>query len=247
MTTNYDEIAEEYQRAKQQPWRLHLEHFTLFKLLGDLRGKSVLDLACGEGFYTRFLKRRGAARVVGVDISHGMIDLARREEERDGLGIDYLVQDIKQLRIDETFDVVVAAYLLNYAQTYTALLAMCTAITRHLKPGCRFVTVNNNPRHRGEDSASTRKYGFIKRAHGRLMEGTPVDYVFFLGDESFAITNYHLSIETHEAAFRAAGFRQVTWHNPELSAAIMEDTERAYWSDFLDHPPIVFIECVKYP
>jgi toxoflavin synthase len=45
MTTNYDEIAEEYKRAKQQPWRLHLEHFTLFKLLGDLRGKSVLDLA----------------------------------------------------------------------------------------------------------------------------------------------------------------------------------------------------------
>jgi len=33
MTTNYDEIAAEYKRAKQQPWRLHLEHFTLFKLL----------------------------------------------------------------------------------------------------------------------------------------------------------------------------------------------------------------------
>src|SRR5262249_48186740 len=99
MITNYDEIAAEYKRAKQQPWRLHLEHFTLFKLLGDLSGKSVLDLACGEGFYTRFIKRRGAARVVGVDLSHGMIELARREEERDSLGIDYLVQDVKQLAI----------------------------------------------------------------------------------------------------------------------------------------------------
>jgi hypothetical protein len=29
MTTNYNEIAEEYKRAKQQPWRLHIEHFTL--------------------------------------------------------------------------------------------------------------------------------------------------------------------------------------------------------------------------
>jgi toxoflavin synthase len=106
MTTNYNEIAEEYKRTKQQPWRLHLEHFTLFKLLGDLSGKSVLDLACGEGFYMRFIKRRGAARVVGVDISQGMIDLARREEERNGLGIDYLIQDVKQLVIDETFDVV---------------------------------------------------------------------------------------------------------------------------------------------
>jgi toxoflavin synthase len=53
MTTNYNEIAAEYKRAKQQPWCLHIEYFTLFKLLGDLSGKSVIDLACGEGFYTR--------------------------------------------------------------------------------------------------------------------------------------------------------------------------------------------------
>src|SRR4051812_31505249 len=117
MTTNYDDIAAEYQRAKQQPWRLHLEHYTFFKLLGDVRGKTVLDLACGEGFYSRFIKRRGAARVVGVDLSQGMIELARRQEERDPLGIDYLVHDVKQLALDDTFDVVVAAYLLNYAQT----------------------------------------------------------------------------------------------------------------------------------
>jgi ubiquinone/menaquinone biosynthesis C-methylase UbiE len=245
MTTNYNEIAAEYKRTKQQPWRLHLEHFTLFKLLGDLSGKSVLDLACGEGFYTRFIKRRGAARVVGVDISQGMIDLARREEERNGLGIDYLIQDVKQLVIDETFDVVVAAYLLNYAQTYNELLEMCSAITHRLKPGCRFMTVNNNPRQREDYFTSTRKYGFIKRAHGPLIDGTPVDCIFFLGDNSFAITNYQLSVETHELAFKTAGFQHVTWHDPEPSADILNDTERNYWSDFLEHPPIVFIECVK--
>jgi len=245
MATNYDEIATEYKRAKQQPWRLHLEHFTLFKLLGDLQGKSVIDLACGEGFYTRFIKRRGAARVVGVDMSQGMIDLARREEESNSLGIDYLVQDAKQLVMNETFDVVVAAYLLNYAQTYNQLLEMCSAITRHLKPGCRFVTVNNNPRQSADYFASTRKYGFIKRTPGPLIEGAPVDYVFFLDDESFAITNYHLSVETHELAFQTAGFRQVTWHDPELSTTVQDDTERHYWSDFLEHPPVVFIECVK--
>ena len=245
MTTNYDEIAAEYQRAKQQPWRLHLEHFTLFKLLGDLKGKSVLDLACGEGFYTRFLKRRGAARVIGVDLSHGMIELARREEEKNRLGIEYLIHDVKRLELNETFDVVVAAYLLNYAQTADELLEMSAAITRHLKPGCRFVTVNNNPRQSEEYFASTRKYGFIKRAHGPLREGTPVDYVFFLEGESFAITNYHLSVATHEMALRTAGFQQVTWHDPELSAEIVKDSERQYWSEFLDHPPVVFLECVK--
>jgi predicted RNA methylase len=38
-------------------------------LLGDLRDKNVIDLACGEGFFTRSIKWAGAARVVGVDIS----------------------------------------------------------------------------------------------------------------------------------------------------------------------------------
>jgi SAM-dependent methyltransferase len=245
MTTNYDDIAAEYQRAKQQPWRLHLEHHTLFKLLGDVSDKSVLDLACGEGFYTRFLKRRGAARVVGVDLSPGMIELARREEERAPLGIDYLVRDVKHLALDETFDVVVAAYLLNYAQTTAELVEMGAAIRRHLKPGGRFVTVNNNPRHDVEYFASTRPYGFIKRAQGPLREGTPVDYIFFLENESFAITNYHLSVDTHEAALQTAGFQQVTWREPELSPEIVEATERQYWAEFLTHPPIIFLECMQ--
>ena len=245
MTTNYDQIAAEYKRAKQQPWRLHLEHYTMFKLLGDLSGKTVLDLACGEGFYTRFIKRQNAARVVGVDRSAGMIALANEEEERHSLGIEYLVQDVKQLALDETFDIVTSGYLLNYAESAAELSAMCAAITRHLKPGCRFVTVNNNPRHEPEYFAVTRKYGFVKKAERSLTEGTPVDYVFYLDEGSFAITNYHLSIETHELALKSAGFRQVTWHDPKLSADVADPSARQYWAEFLAHPPVVFIDCIK--
>jgi len=245
MATNYDEIAAEYKRAKQQPWRLQVEHFTLFKLLGDLSGKNVIDLACGEGFFTRSIKRAGAARVLGVDISQGMIDLARREEVNNPLGIEYVVQDVTRLNLGETFDVVVAAYLLNYAQSSAQLLEMCRAIARHLKPGCWFVTVNNNPNHETEDFMSTRKYGFIKQAHGPLVDGAPVDYIIFLDDGSFTITNYHLSVKTHEAAFMDAGFRQVRWHAPELSTQIAQTAERDEWSEFLDRPPVIFIECMK--
>ena len=38
MTTNYDPIAEQYQRSKQQPWRTFIECFTLMELMGDPRG-----------------------------------------------------------------------------------------------------------------------------------------------------------------------------------------------------------------
>jgi hypothetical protein len=52
MRTDYDAIASDYKRAKQQPWRSFIESFTLMNLVGDLADKAVVDLACGEGFYT---------------------------------------------------------------------------------------------------------------------------------------------------------------------------------------------------
>lgn len=69
MTTNYDPIAEQYKRSKEAPWRTHVECFTLLETIGPLEGLSVLDVACGEGFYTRLLRHRGAARMAGVDLS----------------------------------------------------------------------------------------------------------------------------------------------------------------------------------
>ena len=115
MPTDYDAIAGQYQRAKRQPWRGHIEAFTFFGMLGDLTGKAVVDLACGEGHYTRMLPSLGAAKVVGVDRSEGMIALARAQESEHPLGIEYLVQDCRSLSLPVEFDVAAAAYLLNYA------------------------------------------------------------------------------------------------------------------------------------
>ena len=110
MTTDYDLITTEYQRSKLQPWRRYAEGSLLFDLAGDLSGKKVLDLACGEGFYTRMIRLRGATRVVGVDLSAGMIDLARQQEASQPTGIDYRNHDVCDLALDETFDLVMAAY-----------------------------------------------------------------------------------------------------------------------------------------
>ncbi|MXY55621.1 MAG: class I SAM-dependent methyltransferase, partial [Gammaproteobacteria bacterium] len=72
----YDAIARGYQESKRLPFREHIERHTLFQLLGDVAGKTVLDLACGDGFYTRLLRQAGASQVTGVDISRAMIELA---------------------------------------------------------------------------------------------------------------------------------------------------------------------------
>jgi ubiquinone/menaquinone biosynthesis C-methylase UbiE len=244
MATDYNPIALKYKQAKGQPWREHIERYTLFQLLGALRGKTVLDLACGEGFYTRRLKQQGAARVLGIDLSERMISLAREQEAREPLGAEYLVQDARTLDLGERFDLAVAGYLLNYAATKEELLAMCLGITRHLKPGGRFVTVNNNPAQPVEYFPASWKYGFVKDAPEEIREGMPVTWTFFLDEGPFEITNYHLSLETHERAFREAGFSKVTWQQPRLSPEGAAAFGEAFWASFLEHPPVIFLECV---
>ena len=246
MTTDYDGIAAEYKRAKQQPWRMHVEYHTLFGLAGELEGRSVLDLACGEGFHTRFIRRNGAADVVGVDLSQGMIDLAREEERRAPLGITYLQGDAADLALDRSFDLVMAAYLLNYARSEAELGAMARAIVRHLEPGGRFVTVNNNPAHDRRHFYASRKYGFVKHAAMPLSDGVPVEYEFFLGDGgSVTITNYHLAMDTHERVLREAGFRHVEWHAPQLAPGAGAGVPDGYWNAFLQQPPVVFLACTR--
>ena len=243
MTTNYDPIAEQYQRSKQQPWRTHLECFTLMKLIGDPRGLDVLDVACGEGFYTRLVRERGAARVAGIDLSHGMIELARTQEMRHRLGIEYVVGDARELPVTRQFDLVMAAYLLNYAHDRRELQTMYRSLARSLRPGGRFVTVNCSPALAFPDAPSYRKYGFETSARGPWREGVPITWTFYLNDGPFEVENYHLSPATHEAACRLAGFREIRWHPAELSPEGLTAYGQSFWSTFLDYPPIAFIEC----
>lgn len=245
MTTDYDPIAEQYKRAKQQPWRTYIECFTLMELIGDLRGMAVLDVACGEGFYTRMIRQRGAARVTGVDLSEGMIGLARNQEAQHQLGIEYVVADARKLPKTDQFDLAVAAYLLNYAPSRDELRVMCDGIARSLKPGGRFVTVNCNPALDFSKAPSYRKYGFETNVVGDWQEGAPIKWTFHLNDGCFDIENYHLNVAIHEGAFRKAGFQDIRWHPPRLSPEGLRANGQEFWSDFLDQPPVAFIECVR--
>lgn len=105
----------------------------------------MLDVACGEGHYTRILRKAGAAEVVGIDISDRMIELAREQEARQLLGIEYRVEDARIVAGQPDFDLVVSAWLLAYARTRAELVQMCRGLASRLRPGGRFVTVTTNP------------------------------------------------------------------------------------------------------
>ena len=74
----------------------------------DLSGWSCLDIGCNAGFYSMEMKRRGAARVVGVDSEDLYLEQARFAARVEGLDIEYRklsVYDVAQL--GEKFDFVI--------------------------------------------------------------------------------------------------------------------------------------------
>jgi tRNA (mo5U34)-methyltransferase len=76
-------------------------------LPGDLTGRTVLDIGCNAGFYSLEMKKRGAARVLGIDSDPAYLAQARFASEVTGLEIEFRqlsVYDIADLR--EQFDVV---------------------------------------------------------------------------------------------------------------------------------------------
>jgi tRNA (mo5U34)-methyltransferase len=73
----------------------------------DLNGKTVLDIGCNAGFYSLEMKRRGAARVVGIDSDEQYLAQARFAAEVNGADIEFRqldIYDVAQLR--ERFDLV---------------------------------------------------------------------------------------------------------------------------------------------
>ena len=148
----YDAIAEEYRDSKQLPYREHVERHSLFQLVGDVRGKAILDVACGEGFYTRLLKKAGASEVTGVDISGAMIRLAEDEERRHPIGCKYVQVDVAAFEPSGPVDLVVAMYMLHYARTGEQLSRFCQVCHDALRPGGRFLGVKKTT-HRWRHSA----------------------------------------------------------------------------------------------
>jgi SAM-dependent methyltransferase len=240
MSATYDAIAREYKESKQLPFRIHVEAFTLLKLLGDVRGCTVLDLACGEGIYSRLLRRAGAKRVVGVDLSSAMIDLAREAEQRDPLGCEYFVGDAAQMESSGSFDVLLGSYLLNYAESSAKLGRFAATIFENLKPGGRFIGINDNPAQDPGNYGRCAAYGFTKTTPPDRAEGDAITYTIRCADGgSFRFDNYYLHPKTISGVFDATGFAAFSWEGPWLAPGAEASFAPGYWDDFLSDPPVI--------
>ncbi len=140
----YDAVAEWYDDSIKRGSPIHaLAIPALLELCGDVSGRQVCDLACGQGILTRELAKRGA-EVTGIDLSRRLLALAREREASEPSGIVYREGDAQSLSeiTNATFDGVTCCLALMDIPDLPACLR---TVARVLKPGGWFVFAVTHP------------------------------------------------------------------------------------------------------
>ncbi|GAA0441714.1 class I SAM-dependent methyltransferase [Streptomyces stramineus] len=239
----YDEIGEAFEGFKALPLEQYAVVPAFLAMVGDVRGKSVLDLASGTGFYSREFKRRGASEVLGIDISGEMVAVAQRFEEDDPLGVRYEVGDVSALRpFEQRFDLATAVQLFGYAEDIATAERMCRNAHRSLRSGGEFFVLNQSPDFRF-DGPPPDKYGFRSELTGEEAETGPQVRTTALLDPPISFLANRPRREVYEKCLRAAGFSEVTWVPLTVSEAGVRAFGADFWADFHANPPLEMLRC----
>ena len=111
-------------------------------LLGDEnKSRTFLDIGCGTGGHAVQLASRGH-RVIGVDRSAEMLQIARRKTEAAGLSqrVDFLQGDLRTLNVGRSADVALMMFaVLGYQQTDQDVRDALAGVSRHLRSGGAFI------------------------------------------------------------------------------------------------------------
>ena len=112
------------------------------RLLGDVRGRRVLELACGAAQNAIALAKWGA-RVTAIDISPRQLQHARRLVSREGVDVALLRGDMESLGFgDGAFDIVLSSFGWEFAPDLAACFAECHRV---LRAGGRLVVCTVHP------------------------------------------------------------------------------------------------------
>jgi 2-polyprenyl-3-methyl-5-hydroxy-6-metoxy-1,4-benzoquinol methylase len=224
------------------------------RLLRVRPGETVLDVACGNGVFSRRLAELGA-RVVAVDFSEKFVELARVRTEEAGYGdaVEYLVADAtdeeRMLALgEERFDGAICNMAL---MDMPAIDPLMRALRRLLKPKGRFVFSLQHPAFNSnaiklalevEDREGTLVETYYVKVTGYLhvppgkgegMPGEPVAHPYFHRPLS------ELLSACFRAGFAVDGLKEPSFAKPEDGSR--STATSLSWEDFVGIPPVLVV------
>ncbi|RDE10877.1 MAG: hypothetical protein C4K48_12790 [Candidatus Thorarchaeota archaeon] len=210
------------------PHHRHILNPCVEQLLGDVKGKKLLDAGCGEGYLSRYYAGKGAS-VTAVDLSERLIETSRSLAKREGIIVEYRATDICHLDSipDHEFDIVLAnLVLLNVPCLREAL----REFYRVLREGGHLVFSIVHPAFNlygpgswemGEKDPKTgRREGVYFKVDKYFDEREYERYWTTRTGERFpaAISFFHRTLGTYLNALIASGFNLVAFREPQPTA-----------------------------
>lgn len=183
----------------------------LWEYAGDVAGLAVLDAGCGTGYLSRQLQQRGA-RVVGIDVSANMIEIACVRAP----GIDFHVDACSELTTirEDSIDLIVANYVLMDTPDLTGTMQ---AFGRVLRTGGHAVLIFSHPCFpQGAAVAdSTPESTRYVWDHSYFEQRKRVDPPWAHFTSEFIW--FHRPLSDYWKAFRQAGFDVIEFEEPRIN------------------------------
>ena len=137
LSHQYNPLADTFESVQEEGNRVSRGAFR--KMLPEIKGKDVLDIACGEGTDCAFYLEGGAKSVAGIDASKELIEKGKKKYP----GIDFQEGLFEKIPFrDEVFDFVFSKYAL---MTSADLEPIFNEVHRVLKSGGEFVFLVTHP------------------------------------------------------------------------------------------------------
>ena len=179
----------------------------LLRLIPPTGGKRVIDIACGQGFFSRAYAA-GGAEVLGVDLSPELIKLARAHESR---GLHFAVSSASAIKAGAgAFD---AALLILALQNIKEMPETLAEAARILKPGGALAIVLNHPAFRipsasswGWDEATNVQYRRMDRYGTAFSIKIDMAPGAKAGVKKAYTTSFHRPLQDYVKALTKVGF-----------------------------------------
>ncbi len=254
--TSWGEVADWYQRLLQGEGTYQKEIIlpNLLRLLEIQKGETILDLACGPGFFSQEFLKKGA-KVIGADIAKELIEIAKSNVQEDQRGrVLYFTapaEDLKFLK-DESLDKAVIVLAVQNMENVQGVFNECS---RALKENGKLFLVMNHPAFRIPKSSSwewdLKNKTQYRRIDSYLSESKEKIDMHPSANSRKSASEYTLSfhrpLQFYFKALQKAGFsvsRLEEWNSNKKSEsgprAKAEDRARK------EIPLFLFLEAIKY-
>jgi ubiquinone/menaquinone biosynthesis C-methylase UbiE len=210
----YNQNADNYTNHVRNPddsiYHSLYEKPAMYGLLPNLEGKSAISLGCGSGEDCHFLQQQGASQVTGIDISEGLIGIAKDTYPE----CEFSVMDMEHLAFDDdSFDFAYSSLAIHYIEDWRQVF---TEAYRVLKPNSYFLFSCNHPAYSAMDvvkddgETTVRELSRTRTHHG---DGVKIvgDYltrkaVAGFANDTMAVTTWHKSLGEISSEATSAGF-----------------------------------------